>query len=158
MFIFCFYFATLITLSASASPSQSDRVNWVRAQEGKRIDFDGYSGAQCVDLIAQYIWQFFGARVLGNAHEYATLPLPDSLIRVYNTQMQPGDIAVLRSSSSYGHVAIVVSVTDSQVTIAEQNVQGNLAVGGPTTITTHAKASFSARLPSQYTELPGQFI
>ena len=39
---------------AETGATASEAVQWVKNQNGKALDYDGYYGAQCVDLIMYY--------------------------------------------------------------------------------------------------------
>lgn len=111
--------------SYATSRTQNDAVRWAKAQIGKKLDYDGVYGAQCVDLI-KYYYKYLGVQPQrGNGCDYAHNPLPANWVRIpYHKGFvaQPGDIAVwTRTSSAYGHVAIVVSATSNNMTVVEQN-------------------------------------
>lgn len=106
-----FVFA-IIPTSASASTNghtAAEALAWVNAQVGKSLDYDGYYGAQCVDLI-KYYYDYLGCAsyARGNGCDYATNALPSGWARYKDAQPQPGDILVYTGNSSnpYGHVAI----------------------------------------------------
>lgn len=84
--------------------SADEAMNWVRAQNGKALDYDGMYGAQCVDFI-YYYYQFLGAPVMGgNAGYYVWNTLPAGWQRIRGGNPQKGDILVW--SGDPGHVAI----------------------------------------------------
>lgn len=126
------FLAALMTLSLfpitnikAEAASQSEAVNWATAQVGKSIDFDGYYGAQCVDLIQAY-YAFLGEKSPSiTAYKYSTVSLPSGWTRIkyYSGFVpQPGDIAVWTyTTSSNGHAAIVTSATSSRMYVVEQN-------------------------------------
>ena len=109
---------------AASDITRDEAVDWVNKQVGKQLDYDGYYGAQCVDLICYY-YKYLGAAVLyGDAKNYATNATPAGWNRIgFNANVkdvQPGDIAVWTGTST-GHVAIVVSVDANGFNVAEQN-------------------------------------
>lgn len=104
---------------------------FVKKYEGKKVDYDGCYGAQCVDLVRLYI------------HLVWTLPQPKSIISAYEahtrwlrsgnsfneigwkslTKIARGDIVVFppTDTNSHGHIAIVLDVADGEVLCFEQN-------------------------------------
>lgn len=104
---------------------------FVKEYEGKKIDYDGSYGAQCVDLVRLYIQLVWG------------LPQPKSIISAYEaytrwlrcgdgfneiswksiTKIARGDIIVFppTDTNSHGHIAIVLDVTRDEVLCFEQN-------------------------------------
>lgn len=99
---------------------------FVNKYNGKKVDFDGAFGAQCVDLFRQY-----NKDVWGNPHtgavegakdlflNYEKLPTEKKLLDIVpaNTnRIFHGDVAVWGASASnkYGHVAIVVGFLGNQ--------------------------------------------
>jgi hypothetical protein len=91
-------------------------LEFVNKYTGKKIDFDGAYGAQCVDLFRQYcrdVWELphlgavEGAADLWN--KYNILPLEKQyLCRV--AAPEDGDAVIFgpTATNPYGHVAIVV--------------------------------------------------
>ncbi len=103
-----------ITANAYTSKTKAEAMNWVRSQVGVSIDFDGYYGAQCVDLIKAY-YQYLGvAPVSGNAIDYTNDNgvdrCPDGWQRIAGAQPQEGDILIYTGGTgNLGHVAIYES-------------------------------------------------
>ena len=101
---------------------------------GKKIDFDNYAGAQCVDLARKYWQDVYGipehtgpCATTGGAKDlykdYEKMPLEKKYLKKVKTPMQ-GDTVVwdrIGDSSKYGHVAIVVSVFKKWLLVAEQD-------------------------------------
>lgn len=101
---------------------------------GKKVDFDGAFGAQCVDLFRQY-----NKDVWGNPHtgavegakdlvkKYSNLEIEKKLLNLVpvNTNFVfPGDVAVWgeTAGNKYGHVAIVVLVlNEKNLVVFEQD-------------------------------------
>lgn len=104
---------------------------FVEECEGKKIDYDGYYGAQCVDLVRLYIRLVWG------------LPQPKNIISAYEaytrwlrcgdcfneigwkslTKIARGDIVIFPPiiSNPHGHIAIVLDVAEDEVLCFEQN-------------------------------------
>ena len=104
---------------------------FVKEYEGKKVDYDGYYGAQCVDLVRLYIRLVWG------------LPQPKNIISAYEaythwlrcgngfneiswksiTKIARGDIIVFppTDTNPHGHIAIVLDVTNDEVLCFEQN-------------------------------------
>lgn len=101
---------------------------------GKKVDFDGAFGAQCVDLFRQY-----NKDVWGNPHTGAVDSAKDlvikyselegekkflNLVPVNTNFVFPGDVAVWgeTSKNEHGHVAIVVLVlNEKNLVVFEQD-------------------------------------
>lgn len=90
--------------------------NWVTANLGKGIDYDGVYGVQCVDLIKHFIKNVLGVtpQSIGNAIEYynkrkTSSYLTNNFTWIDNTASfvpAKGDIAVFTSNSGNGHVSV----------------------------------------------------
>lgn len=107
---------------------------FVNKYNGKKVDFDGAFGAQCVDLFRQY-----NKDVWGNPHtgavdgakdlflNYDKLPVEKKLLDIVpaNTnRIIYGDVAVWNATevNKYGHVAIVVGLLgDESLIVFEQD-------------------------------------
>lgn len=98
---------------------------------GKKIDFDGAYGFQCVDLFRQYCHDVVGSPHTGAVKrakelftQYDSLPvekeyftrIPASDVKYYKT----GDVIVW-GTGTCGHVAIVVGATPSGLVVFEQD-------------------------------------
>ena len=102
---------TILTASAitslpvgATSRSVSDALNWCESQVGKKLDYDGVAGYQCVDFI-YYYYQYLGVSpVGGNAYEYQYNTLPSGWQRFKGGTPQPGDILVYSN-----HVGVYAS-------------------------------------------------
>ena len=100
---------------------------------GKKVDFDGAFGAQCVDLFRQYCRDVLDIPHTGSVDgakdlylKYNDLPLEKKYFTkcAKNTVPQFGMVAVWNATqtNSYGHVAIVVGKIDASTLIVfEQN-------------------------------------
>ncbi len=87
---------------------------WVQDYKGKKIDYDGVYGVQCVDLIKHYIDKVIGKKPqsIGNAKDYWSKRnqkyLKSMFVPIKNTAKfipRKGDIFV-RSSGKYGHIGV----------------------------------------------------
>lgn len=122
----------------AAATTQQEAVNWVLTQEGKRIDYDGAKGPQCVDLIMKYCHKMFGVWMSGNGCDYRdycsnpghkanTVPAGWTRTKYAEGDIpRPGDIIVYIPqspgyTSKYGHVSICVSATSSSYTCMSQS-------------------------------------
>lgn len=96
---------------------------------GKKVDYDGVYGSQCVDLFRQYCKDVLeiphtgaveGAKDLW--HRYHSLLEPKYFTR-HSYGAKVGDVAIWDSTSTnrYGHVAIVVGVQDDEFLVFEQD-------------------------------------
>ncbi len=127
-------FSVMLVLPVTANAStnghtQQEAMAWVRAQVGKKLDYDNFppppdSKYQCVDLIKFY-YAFLGCGNygVGNACDYATNALPSGWSRYKGVQPQPGDILVYSGNTRYpyGHVAIY----ESDYVTYHQNLGGH---------------------------------
>lgn len=104
---------------------------FVKEYEGKKVDYDGSYGAQCVDLVRLYIRLVW------------SLPQPKSIISAYEaytrwlrcgngfneigwkslTKIARGDLVVFPPTDTnlHGHIAIVLDIADGEVLCFEQN-------------------------------------
>lgn len=94
---------------------------------GEKIDYDGVSGVQCVDLVKLYLYKLFGVRAgaWGNAKDYwldfsSHSIMTANFTKIKNTAElvpQKGDIVVwsgdISSSNDYGHIAIASGEGDT---------------------------------------------
>lgn len=104
---------------------------FVKKTKGKKIDFDGYYGAQCVDLVRFYIydvWELPQPKQISHAYEAYTrwLRCSDGINEISwksLTQIAKGDLAIFPPTDTNldGHIAIVLEVYDNEVLCFEQN-------------------------------------
>lgn len=100
---------------------------WVKNYSGMSLNPDGVYGVQCVDLIKHYCVNVIGIKkaytdAWGNAVEWYTQfnkkPwLTANFIRIANTAKfvpQKGDIAIFKTSSKNGHIAVCTGVGDTK--------------------------------------------
>ena len=105
------------TVKGSAStPTNTNRqdaaINWCKSKVGSSLDYDGYYGCQCVDLI-KYYYKYLGkAPVTGNGKDYTWNSLPSGWSRIKGAKPQKGDILVFTNGKN-GHVAIYASDSES---------------------------------------------
>lgn len=92
---------------------------------GKKVDFDGAYGAQCVDLFRQYCKDVLNIPHTGAVEgaedlwtKYNSLPLEMKYFdRIDGSKIpQRGDVAIWASTKSnkYGHVAIILGGNDEE--------------------------------------------
>lgn len=113
-------------------------VNFKAKWLGKSMNYDGSYGAQCVDLIYQYVFEEYGARPVkwGNAIDFARNPNPNFLALFRETSSpSQGDIVVFNSVDSAsnhknGHIGIVDGISGTNVNTLEQN--GSTGTGSGT--------------------------
>ena len=106
---------------------------FVEKYNGKKIDYDGAYGAQCVDVFRQYCKDVLSIPHTGavvGAEElftkYDVLPLEQKCFErlPYPAgKAQAGDAVIFCATENnpYGHVAIVVSAEDTTLTVFEQD-------------------------------------
>lgn len=104
---------------------------FVKQYEGKKVDYDGYYGAQCVDLVRLYIhlvWNLIQPKNIISAYEAYTrwLRCGDGFNEIgwkSLTEIARGDIVIFPPTvtNPHGHIAIVLDVADDEVLCFEQN-------------------------------------
>ena len=109
---------------------------WVKKFLGKKTDYDGMYGVQCVDLIDCYIHECLGLDkgFWGNAKYWwinrnsnAWLKKNfDFITPTYkNGELKKGDIGI-RTSGTYGHIFVIAEPTkNGKVKYYDQNATGN---------------------------------
>ena len=109
--------------------------DFVKKYSGKKVDYDGAFGAQCVDLFRQYakegleIPEHTGlCSTSGGAKDlyldYAKMPVEKKYFsRLSGKSCAEGDVAVWDSSETnkYGHVAIVLGKLGDDLIVFEQD-------------------------------------
>lgn len=109
--------------------------DFVKKYEGKKVDFDGVFGAQCVDLARQYWKKGLGIEehtgscsTSGGAKDlfldYEKMPLEKKYFRkITNKSFIPGDTLIWDSTATnpYGHVAILLAILNNSFIVFEQN-------------------------------------
>jgi hypothetical protein len=105
---------------------------FIEKYKGKKVDFDGVYGAQCVDLVRQYwkeVWQIQQPESVGGAQEFVTRYKEKPILQKYielaprGVSPLPGDIVVFGSSSTnkYGHIAIFIDWVRGGMEVFEQD-------------------------------------
>lgn len=105
---------------------------FVKKYNGKKVDFDGAFGPQCVDLFRQYNKDVFGLPHTGAVKgakdlflDYEKLPVEKHFYRKVADQNEiiPGDILVWGEtpSNSFGHVAIALGRLENTFIVFEQD-------------------------------------
>ncbi len=109
--------------ASTGGHTREEAVQWAKNQLGKALDMDGVpvdQPYQCVDL-TKYYYQYLGQKVpYGDAKDYVNYGNFTPSGWSYQSSPQPGDVAV-STGGKYGHVAIVIAVSGSNITIVEQN-------------------------------------
>ena len=109
--------------------------DFVNKYKGKKVDFDGVYGAQCVDLFRQYTKECLGiaehtgsCSTTGGAKDlfldYNKMPVEKKYFsRITNKSYIPGDVAIWDSTekNKYGHVAIILAKLNDSFIVFEQN-------------------------------------
>ena len=110
-------------------------VEFVKKNNGKKVDYDGVFGAQCVDLFRQYVLDVLGisehtgsCSTSGGAKDlyldYNKMPLEKKyFVRITNKSFVPGDVLVWdeNGTNKFGHVAIYLGKLDNDFIVFEQN-------------------------------------
>ena len=100
---------------------------------GKKIDYDGVYGIQCVDLINQYMTDVLGLKI-NYFPRYAksfwldrnknSFLLKNFTFLLPTAKLQKGDIGV-RTSGTSGHIFIIDHKSDDKLYIYDQNATGS---------------------------------
>lgn len=102
--------------------TKEEAIAWAKAQVGKSLDFDGYYGAQCMDLILYYCAKF-GWRPYGNAVDLKNATVPSGWQKIQNSATfvpEVGDIFIF-TMAPYGHTGIITSANMNSFTSIDQN-------------------------------------
>lgn len=106
---------------------------FVKKYEGKKVDFDGQYGAQCVDLFRQYCKDVLNiphtGGVIGASElytKYEAMPLEKKYFKKIEFKGMPpiaGDVVIFKPTkkNGFGHVAIVLSADNLSMTVLEQD-------------------------------------
>lgn len=109
--------------------------DFVKKYNGKKVDFDGVYGAQCVDLFRQYVKECLGisehtgsCSTSGGAKDlfldYNKMPLEKKYFtRETKKGMVQGDILIWNETeiNKYGHVAIYLGKLNNSLIVFEQD-------------------------------------
>ena len=110
-----------------------DLIEFTNKYHGKKVDFDGAYGAQCVDLFRQYCKDVLRAGHTGAVDgakdlflNYASLPAECKYFdRIIGTTPRMGDVCVWGATdkNKYGHVAICLGFDENTglITVFEQD-------------------------------------
>ena len=106
---------------------------FINSRMGKKIDYDGAYGVQCVDFIDDYIVNCLGLRIgfYGNAKDWWLKRNSSSWLKSNFDFLNPrdvipkkGDIGI-RTSGTYGHIFIIAGWnSNNQIIIYDQNGTG----------------------------------
>ena len=97
---------------------------FVVTYNGKKVDFDGAFGYQCVDLFRQYCKDVLNIKQCPPVEGAKDLINNPGELKVSKGAYAPGDVLVYDGTKSnpYGHVCILVGLLDSDTFIVfEQN-------------------------------------
>lgn len=127
-------------------PTASEVAAWARSRIGKRLDVDGYYGAQCWDLPNYIFKRYWGFFTTGNAIAMAWYRYPRGFKFYRNTASfvpKPGDFAVWGTGSfnnGTGHTAVVVGPSNrNYFTSVDQNWKNaNGYTGSPGSLEKHS--------------------
>lgn len=108
-----------------------DLTEFINTYTGRKIDYDGAFGAQCVDLFRQYAKEVLGIKKHTGAvdgakdlwFDYEKMPEKEFFIRIPRDYGEFGDVAVwdMSETNRYGHVAVVVASTSTDLLVFEQD-------------------------------------
>ena len=124
------------TLSVMGSMTRDEAVAWLNQQDGKWYDLDGKYGCQCSDFVSQYMRMISGTQYgVYMAYSYHNQVSGDgrwSVIRNYREFVpEPGDIFESTSTST-GHVGVVISSDADYAVVAEANTRAGYGDNGTT--------------------------
>ena len=104
---------------------------FIKKNTGKKVDYDGRFGAQCVDLFRQYCQDVLCIPHTGGVEGAKDLFINYEkmekekryFLKITGTSFIPGDIAIWADSSTnkYGHVAIIVGTINDDLIVFEQD-------------------------------------
>ena len=106
---------------------------FVKKYNGKKVDFDGVYGPQCVDLFRQYAKEVLNipvhtglCKTTGGAKDlfldYEKMPNEKKyFVRLPKKNPIAGDVLIWDSSNMYGHVAICLGTLGSSFIVFEQD-------------------------------------
>ncbi|MGI5066129.1 CHAP domain-containing protein [Treponema putidum] len=106
---------------------------FVKKYNGKKVDFDGRFGCQCVDLFRQYCEDVLNiphtGGVIGAAElytKYEAIPLERKYFEKIEFKETPpiaGDVVIFKPTkkNGFGHVAIVLAADNLSMTVFEQD-------------------------------------
>ena len=116
--------------------SVSPLMDFVSRYEGRNIDFDGFFGYTCVDLVRQYfqeVWKIPQPEPTGDAGaaafyvKHGSRPIQARHLDLitYNPRMVPPDGAVIvfrgTETNRFGHIGICVNADERGINLFEQD-------------------------------------
>ena len=92
-------------------------VDFIKKWNGKKCDYDGFYGAQCVDLFRQYakeVWQVEQLPAVEGARDFFKHVMTNEKCYVSN-RVSVGDCLIYGATDTnpYGHICIVVATIDT---------------------------------------------
>lgn len=106
---------------------------FIKKYAGRKVDYDGVYGAQCVDLFRQYYTDVLGIKqhtgsVIGAKDlylNYSKLPIEQKYFKriCKSRPLMQGDVLVWDKTekNQYGHVAIFICKVNEDLLVFEQN-------------------------------------
>ena len=108
---------------------------FVKVYNGRKVDYDGVYGPQCVDLFRQYVWDVLGIKEhtgscasSGGAKDlfldYHKMPIEKKyFIRSASKTCKAGDVLFWNESptNKYGHIAICLGTIGNSYIVFEQD-------------------------------------
>lgn len=108
---------------------------FVKVYNGKKVDYDGVYGCQCVDLFRQYVWDVLGIKEhtgpcasSGGAKDlfldYDKMPIEKKyFIRSKQKNWVQGDVLIWdkTETNKYGHIAIYLGKLNNSFIVFEQD-------------------------------------
>lgn len=124
-----FYFVYQPEVIANQLPYREQVIKYAThlADRSEGVDFDGYFGYQCADLITSIAHSYFGLTLEGHAIDFLKSARNSGLqtFSIGEVPVQAGDVFVMKTLHSYGHTGLVVnSHADGTMETVEQNVDG----------------------------------
>lgn len=104
--------------------------DFIEKYEGKKVDYDGAYGAQCVDLFRQYVKEVLDipehtGAVVGAKDLFLKFDKMPKMRKYFKIVYPPkkGDIVVFNRTPNnyYGHVGIVIHATNRAIVTFEQD-------------------------------------
>ena len=139
-------------------PTASEVAAWAKRMIGRRVDVDGYHGAQCWDLPNYIFNRYWHFKTTGNAIAMAWYRYPKGFKFYRNTRNfvpKPGDMAVWGTGSfnnGTGHTAVVVGPSNKRYfTSVDQNWRNaNGYTGSPGSLEKHTYYGISGFVRPPY--------
>lgn len=138
--------ATIAAQTAGGSQTKTAAAGWINQNQFKYHDFDGWYGAQCVDLFNFYNKGFVGGQfitgVTGAKDIWGNPGMNKNYVAIRSNQRaQMGDVYVMGPSwgGGYGDTGIVVEDLGSKIKVLSANAT-SLGPRGPSVISTFTKS------------------